>query len=87
MLQRHWDLLQLRVELGDPVLRQQPQQVEPEDRELPLRLRQMRRAIRVVDLQLRHVPFERRDVHRLDREQRAVLQDLTCQRELLLRRR
>lgn len=87
MLQCHRDLLQLRVELGDPVLRQQPQQVEPEDRELPLRLRQMRRAIRVVDLQLRHVPLERRDVHRLDREQRAVLQDLTRQRELLLRRR
>ena len=76
VLQRHRNLLQLRVKLGDTVLGEQPQQVEPEDRELPRRLRHVRCAVRVVDLQLRHVPLERGDVHGLDREQSAVLQDL-----------
>ena len=68
LLERHRDLLELRVELGDAVLSEQPQQVEPEERELSLRRRQLRGAVGVVDLELRNVPLKRRDVHRLDRE-------------------
>ena len=86
LLERHRDLLELGVELGDPVLREQPQQVEPKDRILSLRLRQVRGAVGVVDLELRHVPLERRDVHRLDREQRAILEDLARHHQLLLLR-
>ena len=80
------DELELRVELGDAILREQPQQVEAEDGVLALRLGQRGRAVGVVDLELRHVPLEGGDLHRLHREQRAVLEDLARQQHLALLR-
>ena len=44
-LQLGGDELELRVELGDAILREQPQQVEPEDGQLLRRLRQQPGAV------------------------------------------
>ena len=52
-LQLRRDQLQLRVELGDPILREQPQQVEAEDRVLALRLGEHGGEVGVVDFELR----------------------------------
>ena len=68
-------------------LRKQAEEVEPEDGVLPRRLGERCRVVRVVDLELGHVALERGDVHALDREQRAVLEDIPGEHKLLPRGR
>ena len=51
-LQLGGDELELRVELGDAILREQPQQVEPEDGQLLRRLRQQPGAVSFEEMSL-----------------------------------
>ena len=83
VLQLGRDQLELGVELSNAVLREQPQQVEAEDGKLPLRRRQYRR-VGVVHLELRDVPLKGGDVHLPDGQQRAMLQDLASDEQLLV---
>ena len=67
-----------RVELADAVLRQQAQQVEPQQLVHVRRLDERFPKVKVVDFELRDVPLERLHVAALDAPLRAELQRFAC---------
>merc|ERR1711959_223641 len=75
--------LELGVELGDPILDQEPQEVEATNEELLLRLLHQVLRVRVVRVQLKEVSLEGGLVAGLNREEDGLLKALARQKELL----
>ena len=75
----HGQELQFRVELGQPVLGQETQQVQTQDLVLVRGLGQQRAVVKVVALELGHVALEGGDITLFDAPQRADLQSVPGQ--------
>ena len=72
---RERDLLETRVEVCNAVLREEADEVEPDDRVLAWRGREQEPVVVVEGLQLREIPLEGGDVSRADGPECADFED------------
>ena len=70
--------LELSVELGDPVLGEQPHQVQAQEHVHLLRLGQFLTEIGIVTFKLGHIALEGGNVHGADAPEGPILEELPC---------